>query len=323
MENLIIDPEFRDKIFPLSEDEFKKLEENILADGEVREPLVVWNDTIIDGHNRWKIIQKHNLTNYIIKQMEFPDKWSAIVWMCRNQLGRRNLTEIQRTVIVAQQYEAQRKTIGGQDGNKNAEKRFLPKEGIEKRSRGTSKKVAEQAGVSWGYVERAARVNRGLDAADEISPGFKDAVIRGEIKASKEEIAAIRNMDDEQKKDAVEKIKRGEPVKEKFHEDPKQPSKQEQPAKLYNGGGTKEYRELRESIEGIAADMYNSDKPVVYTVDDLIEEIRVNAEAYVKQLKRTLEIRFALLTDENRPVVLAGVEQHVMKELEKVVSLLK
>lgn len=46
---LTIDPEFRDKIPPLSEDEFSKLEGNIVADGEVREPLVVWHNTIRDA----------------------------------------------------------------------------------------------------------------------------------------------------------------------------------------------------------------------------------------------------------------------------------
>ena len=37
MKNFNIDPEFRDKIPPLTADEFAKLEENIVADGEVRE----------------------------------------------------------------------------------------------------------------------------------------------------------------------------------------------------------------------------------------------------------------------------------------------
>ena len=35
MDKLIIDPEFRDKIPPLTEDEFSLLEENILSDGAV------------------------------------------------------------------------------------------------------------------------------------------------------------------------------------------------------------------------------------------------------------------------------------------------
>lgn len=61
MIELKIDPEFQAKIPPLTDDEFKQLRENIINDGEVYEPICVWNGVIVDGHNRWKVIQ------------EFPD----------------------------------------------------------------------------------------------------------------------------------------------------------------------------------------------------------------------------------------------------------
>lgn len=40
-----IDPEFESKIPPLTNDELTRLEENILADGSVRDPLVLWQGT--------------------------------------------------------------------------------------------------------------------------------------------------------------------------------------------------------------------------------------------------------------------------------------
>ena len=58
-QTLHIDPEFKAQIPPLTEDERKQLEENILADGEILSPLLVWNDTIVDGHNRYEILQSH------------------------------------------------------------------------------------------------------------------------------------------------------------------------------------------------------------------------------------------------------------------------
>lgn len=82
MRQLNVDPEFRDKIPPLSADEFSKLEENIVTDGEVREPLVVWHNTIIDGHHRYKIVQKHPEIPFKVKQMDFPDKWAAMTKCC-------------------------------------------------------------------------------------------------------------------------------------------------------------------------------------------------------------------------------------------------
>lgn len=122
MRQLNVDPEFRDKIPPLSADEFSKLEENIVTDGEVREPLVVWHNTIIDGHHRYKIVQKHPEIPFKVKQMDFPDKWAAIVWMCRNQLGRRNITDEQKTALIGEAYKAQKMTVGAQIGNENAKK---------------------------------------------------------------------------------------------------------------------------------------------------------------------------------------------------------
>ena len=66
MDKLIIDPEFRDKIPPLTEEEFTLLEENILTDGAVFSPLIVWDNTILDGHNRIRLIRER----WVIKRAE-------------------------------------------------------------------------------------------------------------------------------------------------------------------------------------------------------------------------------------------------------------
>ena len=55
MINLKIDPEFQSQIPPLTDDEFKQLEENILKEGKLLSPLIVWNNTLVDGHNRYDI----------------------------------------------------------------------------------------------------------------------------------------------------------------------------------------------------------------------------------------------------------------------------
>lgn len=89
-----IDPEFESLIPPLSEEEFRQLEENILEVGECREPLVTWNKVLLDGHNRWKIIQKHpGEVEYECREMIFDSRNEAMAWMIRNQLGRRNLPD--------------------------------------------------------------------------------------------------------------------------------------------------------------------------------------------------------------------------------------
>ena len=58
MINLKIDPEFQSQIPPLTDDEFKQLEENILKEGKLISPLIVWGNTLVDGHNRYAILQR-------------------------------------------------------------------------------------------------------------------------------------------------------------------------------------------------------------------------------------------------------------------------
>lgn len=208
---IIVDPEFRDKIPPLSTDEFSKLEENILADGEVREPLVLWHNTIIDGHHRWQIIQKHPGLPYKVKHMEFNDKWSAIVWMCRNQLGRRNLTDAQKTYLVGKQYEAERMALGGDRKSGDLEKsndqidHLIPGET-------TRQRIARETGTSEGFVRNAELFARGVEEGEKASPGFKESVLSGGVKASKRAISEIRKMPEEERREAVEAIRRGEKV---------------------------------------------------------------------------------------------------------------
>ena len=87
MKNVIelkIDPEFQSQIPPLTEEEFEQLRENILSDREVYEPIIAWNGTIVDGHNRWKIIRENwdlLKDKYRVKDLEFPDRWAAFDWM--------------------------------------------------------------------------------------------------------------------------------------------------------------------------------------------------------------------------------------------------
>ena len=107
-ESLRVDPEFQSKIPPLTEEEFQQLEENILHDGIVLNPLIVWNGCIVDGHNRFRIIQSHPELKYTVFEKEFSDRYAAIAWICCNQLGRRNLTPQQKKYLIGQRYEAEK-----------------------------------------------------------------------------------------------------------------------------------------------------------------------------------------------------------------------
>jgi hypothetical protein len=75
---LQVDPEFESKIPPLSEEEYQKLEENIVAEGVVLMPLIVWKNTIVDGHNRYKIAQAHPSIIYLSQKSSITEREQEI-----------------------------------------------------------------------------------------------------------------------------------------------------------------------------------------------------------------------------------------------------
>lgn len=111
-QTLHIDPEFKAQIPPLTQDERKQLEENILAEGELLAPILVWNGTIVDGHNRYEILQSHPEIPCIVRNLELETRDEVLVWICKHQLGRRNLTPEQKKFLMGKQYDAEKQADG-------------------------------------------------------------------------------------------------------------------------------------------------------------------------------------------------------------------
>ena len=95
---ITIDPEFAALIPPLAPDEFSGLEQSILSEG-CRDAITVWDNLIVDGHNRYKICKEHNIP-YRVETKDFKSRDDAMLWMLQNQLARRNLNDFQRIEIV-------------------------------------------------------------------------------------------------------------------------------------------------------------------------------------------------------------------------------
>jgi N6-adenosine-specific RNA methylase IME4 len=141
--------ELESLIPPLSNEEFKQLERNILEEG-IREPLITWNGILIDGHNRYRIAQEHDM-NYETLEKEFENLNDVKIWMVNNQLGRRNLQDFVRgelfsvieDILKQKGKEKQLLTL-----NKGLEAPVLSI--IDKTEHNTQKIVAEKLGWSTG-----------------------------------------------------------------------------------------------------------------------------------------------------------------------------
>ena len=205
---LTIDPEFEAKCPPLTEDELSQLEENILEEGLVLMPLIVWNDTIVDGHNRYRIAQAHPGIGFRTHEKRFNNRYEALSWICKNQLGRRNLTPMQKKYLVGERYDAE-KNITSFNGNQHTLSREsgLGQNDPDQKAHGTRTKVAKETNTSESYVKRADQYAKGINAAEEVLPGIKNDLLTGKYKPKETDVAAIARASPEERREKAEQLR--------------------------------------------------------------------------------------------------------------------
>ena len=278
LKDLVINPEFAEKIPPLANDEFELLEQNIIADGRVLVPLIIWNNTILDGHNRYRILQKHPDIPFKTFPKDFPDKYAAIAWICRNQLGRRNLDPEQKRYLVGKQYEAEKLSHGGsQFRNRN------PKTGqftsnpqnedlrVGKDTR-TCTRIAKENNLSRAYVERAEQFAKGVDVAEEVLPGIRKEILSGSIKPAQSAVAAVARARPADRAELARQLKepKAKPLKpakpdEISDENIKEQESAEAPVPVRVP--------KKKDILALAESMNHSEGQAIGTVDDMIYEM--------------------------------------------------
>ena len=202
---LVIDPEFEAKCPPLTEDELTQLEENILEEGLVLTPIIVWNNTIVDGHNRYRIALEHPGIEFRIHEKPFNNKYEALSWICKNQLGRRNLTPQQKKYLIGQRYEAEKNANGGDRKSENV--KSVGKNDPLISPHVTRARIAEETNTSESYVKRADQYAKGIDAAEEVLPGIKNDLLLGKIKPRETDVAAVARASPEERREKAEQLR--------------------------------------------------------------------------------------------------------------------
>ena len=201
---LKIDPEFQGKIPPLTFEELNQLESNILRDGRIINPIIVWQGLIVDGHNRFTIAKKHPEIPFTVHEKAFTNRYEAIIWICKNQLGRRNLTPEQKKYLIGKQYDAEKAIHGGDRKSSSAKSSSQNGNLIENPK--TCKRIAVENGVSKNTVIRAEEFAKGVDAAEEAVPGTRQKVLSGEVKPTASEIASVARAPPEERPSLVAEI---------------------------------------------------------------------------------------------------------------------
>ena len=176
MQEIIIDPEFKKLLPELDSETFAWLEESLLEYGCMN-PLVLWNGILIDGHNRYEIIKKHDLPFNTIS-MEFDSRDDVFIWIISTQISRRNLNQVQLSYYRGLHYNTDKRIVTNMTGN-NQYREVVPHSEGQPKERHTATRLAEHYNVSRATIERDSQFATALGAIGEISPEAKRRILSG------------------------------------------------------------------------------------------------------------------------------------------------
>lgn len=293
MEQLLIDKDFKEFIPPLAKEEYEQLEKNIVAYG-CREPLSVWRGFIIDGHNRYEICKKHNIS-FLTVNVELADRCEVFAWMFENQKGRRNLTDFAMNEMAMKREKLIREEMKKRQGERNDLKHS--DQMVEKlESTSTRKELAKLANTSEGSIQRTKYI---------LENGTEEQISRARQGGNGNSIGAIER----EVRQATEGTKECALCKKIL------------PISLFSAGGRqcnscrhknsngravtdlkgnaiKISEELR-NLTGaeIIGDLYDKERTIDYTVDDLKDEISATVNSFEWSISNCLGMHKDLLTD--------------------------
>lgn len=173
IETLITDPEFESLLVPLTNTEFTQLEENIRKNGCL-EPLTTWKGIIIDGHNRYKICHKNHIP-FKSLPTAFTSRNEVIVWICANQLSRRNISEEMKKYLIGKKYET-KKIISISSHNE------------------TAHEIGTEYNISYNTVYKYGVYAKALDSLQAKCPELTKRILSGKIKMSHNKLIALSNL---------------------------------------------------------------------------------------------------------------------------------
>ena len=336
LRRLKIDPEFQSKIPPLTFEELNQLETNILEEGRILSPLIVWNGLIVDGHNRFAILKNHPEIKYTVLEKEFANRYEAIVWICKNQLGRRNLTPEQRRYLMGKQYEAEKATMGGKRGNQYTSLAGCQNDNLPNPKK-TGERIADKNNVSTSYVIRAEKYAKGIDSADEAVPGTRAKILSGEVKPTAAELAAVSRAapeerpalvaelckpKDEKRAGRKEKKAASTTVRAKAEEPETEASEPCEPAELPPAPSPELVPQPvkidNQQLLEIAASRYHAKRRA--TGSDMLCEIEAAADNLKQRWEQAFQYYPDLLTDPGNRAAVGKIVQalmHYLKEMEE------
>lgn len=170
---VIIDEEFKALIPPSSAEEIDLLTKSVIGQG-CHDALKVWHtsdgDVLLDGYTRHGICSKYGV-EFDIKPVDVSTREQAREWILRNQLGRRNLSPAEISLLRGRLYNQLKGEQGGDHKSKCQSDTLI----------NAADELAAEHGVSPETIKRDGKLAEAVDVLKETEPDIEEQVLSGGV----------------------------------------------------------------------------------------------------------------------------------------------
>ena len=211
---LKIDKGFRALIRPPQKTAYLQLEHQIVKEG-CKEPILVWDGYIIDGHNRYSICVRHKIP-FTVRELPFKNRDEAIVWICTQQLSHPDLTEEMRKYLIGSLYEAE-KRVNTQRASQIVNQAFQQEDACVILPDGfdtfhmptfqiTAQRIAAKYHVSWNTVNKYSVYAKALEEIRQKAPDAQLQILSGKYKVSHNNVIELAKLTPEKIKQVMSRF---------------------------------------------------------------------------------------------------------------------
>ena len=319
-----IDPEFQTLIPPLSDDEYQRLEKSILAEG-VRESIITWDGTIIDGHNRYRICQKYNI-NCPSKEREFESRDAARMFIIKNQLARRNLPiaaigllKLKEKEIVSRQANERQSEAGKQHGR--GQKKLPPNlgEAINKHDGEVFQQLAKDIPLGRESLRKLDAIDQKAKEGNSVAIKELEQLMSGEKKSIHGAYVKVTGKEKPRKREETRTddgrrlcVMCGEPINEgEAHA--ARPTVHKKCEQEYQRDWERDKRQRTSAARKAYLDAEKSlrENVAIYTVDSLYDELVSTAENLRDSWAQSIEINESMgveISEQNKKLLKNAVD---------------
>ena len=197
---------FQDLIQPLRTTAFRKLQQNLVKNGS-DEPIRVWRMNILEDFEMYTVCAKLQIP-FDYREMDFSCREEAVVWICENQLRRRDLTDEWRKFLIGIQLETERVAIVIKKHSdlcfsieEHEDTGFLPRDYLQKplpSARSVALRIGTVNHISWCTVIKYAEYARYIEAVRRKNRELAKHILCGHYRVSHNSVATLSRMSKEQ-----------------------------------------------------------------------------------------------------------------------------